>query len=70
LTRSAASGSGVLITGTPKAMYSKTLVGIECRKFASPCSSDSPASAPEAIPRACSFGTKPWACTKSPAASI
>ena len=52
-------GSGVVTTGTPRAMYSTTLVGIECRKFGSSCSSDRPASAPSSRGRASSFGTKP-----------
>ena len=60
---SAAAGSGVVTTGTPRAMYSTTLVGIECRKFGSSCSSDRPASAPSSIGMAWSFGTNP--CQRS-----
>ena len=56
---SAAGGSGVVTTGTPRAMYSTTLVGRECRKFGSSCSRDRPASAPSSIGMAWSFGTKP-----------
>ena len=44
-------------------MYSATLVGIEWRKFASSCSSDSPARAPSTRRRASALGTKPCQCT-------
>jgi len=40
-------------------MYSTTLVGSECRKFGSSCSSDRPARAPSTCGMAWSFGTKP-----------
>src|SRR6266851_4580633 len=58
-TSPAATGSGLVITGTPCAMYSATFVGRECRKFGSSCNSESPASAPSDISTALSLGRNP-----------
>jgi hypothetical protein len=70
VTSSAGSGSGVVITGSARAMYSWTFVGIDTRKFASSCSSDRPARAPSVRDSASSFGTKPCQRTASPPASM